>query len=101
MTGKLCFWAILSNTDLSFIYFSPSLARLLGIPPNVVPDVLKGKTLWELIHPEEYALAREDLKKFMDNKHIGGSVTRYFDFFFFLARCGNITPLLHCLYFLA
>ncbi|KAG2174972.1 hypothetical protein INT43_006034 [Umbelopsis isabellina] len=76
MTGKLCFWAILSNTDLRFIYFSPSLAKLLGIPPNVVPDVLQGRTLWELIHPEEYALAQEDLKKFMDNKHIGGSVTR-------------------------
>jgi hypothetical protein len=76
MTGKLCFWAILSTTDLKFIYFSPSLAKLLGIPPNVVPELLQDKSLWDLIHPEEYAMARGDLKKFMETKHIGGSVTR-------------------------
>ncbi|GAB5586274.1 hypothetical protein Unana1_01174 [Umbelopsis nana] len=76
MTGKLCFWAILSTSDLRFIYFSPSLAKLLGIPPNIVPEVLQGKALWDFIHPEEYAMAKDDLKKFMETKNIGGSVTR-------------------------
>ncbi|KAI9280613.1 hypothetical protein BC943DRAFT_330756 [Umbelopsis sp. AD052] len=76
MTGKLCFWAILSTSDLKFIYISPSLAKLLGIPPNVVPETMQGRTLWDLIHPDEYAMARGDLEKFMETKHIGGSVTR-------------------------
>lgn len=58
-----CIWALLSIKDLEFIHAS-------------LYDKLKGRSLFELIHPDEVLLAKRDLYKFMDSELLGGSVTR-------------------------
>ncbi|CAO3617063.1 unnamed protein product [Mucor hiemalis] len=63
MMMNTCFWALLSVGDLQFINTSSY-------------DKLKGQSLFDIIHPDEVALAKRDLYKFMDSNILGGSVTR-------------------------
>lgn len=58
-----CIWALLSVNRLEFIHASAY-------------DNLKGRSLFDLIHPDEVLLAKRDLCKFMDSELLGGSVTR-------------------------
>ncbi|KAI7895736.1 uncharacterized protein EV154DRAFT_494767 [Mucor mucedo] len=58
-----CIWALLSVNCLEFIHASAY-------------DNLKGRSLFDLIHPDEVLLAKRDLCKFMDSELLGGSVTR-------------------------
>jgi isopropylmalate/homocitrate/citramalate synthase len=61
-----CIWAILSIGELGFVNTSSIYDSQL----------LKGRSLYQLIHPEEVALAKRDLSIFMNSNMIGGSVTR-------------------------
>ncbi|KAL0073801.1 hypothetical protein J3Q64DRAFT_1685388, partial [Phycomyces blakesleeanus] len=71
MSQKTCFWSLLSITNLSFVYASPSLS-----PQFQNHDQLIGHSLLDLIHPEEVTLARRDLYRFIDSNTLAGSVTR-------------------------
>ncbi|KAI8988748.1 hypothetical protein BDB01DRAFT_848874 [Pilobolus umbonatus] len=59
-----CIWTLLSLKSLDFLYTSSYSKSLLG------------HSLYHLIHPEEVALARRDLDRFIKSKSFEGSITR-------------------------
>ncbi|RIA92630.1 hypothetical protein C1645_820466 [Glomus cerebriforme] len=72
MTYTICFWALLSQKDLSFVYLSPWLSKTLGAEN----DLLLGTSFFDYFHPEEQEFARHDLSELVKKKTISCSVTR-------------------------
>src|SRR4051812_31925252 len=68
-----CFWTLLSQKDLSFVYLSPWLSKSLGSEH----DLLLGTSFFDYFHPEEQELARHDLSELVKKKTLSCSVTRY------------------------
>jgi hypothetical protein len=73
MSFSICFWALLSQKDLSFVYLSPWLSKTLGSED----DLLLGTSFFDYFHPEEREMARHDLSELVKKKTLSCSVTRY------------------------
>ncbi|KAI9312119.1 hypothetical protein BX666DRAFT_853895 [Dichotomocladium elegans] len=71
MTRSLsCFWSLLDISSFNFLYVSPA------IPDDIASNFLIARSLFDLVHPEEAALARSDLTAFVNERSLGGSITR-------------------------
>lgn len=73
MTFSICFWALLSQKDLCFVYLSPWLSKTLGSED----DLLLGTSFFDYFHPQEREMARHDLSEFVKKKTLSCSVTTY------------------------
>ncbi|CAG8592169.1 8159_t:CDS:2 [Rhizophagus irregularis] len=71
MTFSICFWALLSQKDLCFVYLSPWLSKTLGSED----DLLLGTSFFDYFHPQEREMARHDLSEFVKKKTLSCSVT--------------------------
>ncbi|KAG6837374.1 hypothetical protein H0H93_010532 [Arthromyces matolae] len=66
-----CYWALL-DSELHFVYLDPVLQSHL----EEQSSLLRGKSLLDFVHPDEYASARIDLGGVLDSRTLHGSVTR-------------------------
>ncbi|KAI0250261.1 hypothetical protein BJV78DRAFT_1128249 [Lactifluus subvellereus] len=66
-----CYWTVLSS-DLCFVYLDPVLSFHLVDQA----DALIGRSLFEFVHPDEQASAKNDLGNVLSSKALHGSVTR-------------------------
>ncbi|KAG9291365.1 hypothetical protein G9A89_003469 [Geosiphon pyriformis] len=73
MSSPTCFWTLLSQRDLTFIYLSPKLSRALGQQES---HSLLDTSLFDYIHPDEREFARRDFFNFVNKKTVYGSITR-------------------------
>ncbi|GES93134.1 kinase-like domain-containing protein [Rhizophagus clarus] len=72
MAFSICFWALLSQKDLSFVYLSPWLSKALGSED----DLLLGTSFFDYVRPEGREMARHDLSELVKKKTLSCSVTR-------------------------
>ncbi|KAI8073667.1 hypothetical protein BDF21DRAFT_423988 [Thamnidium elegans] len=76
MSIASCFWALLSLENFEYIYlpdFITDTQIALGKTPA---DILLCQSLLQFIHPDEFALAKNDLMNFIRIKTLAGAVTR-------------------------
>ncbi|KAI8333032.1 hypothetical protein BC941DRAFT_434926 [Chlamydoabsidia padenii] len=76
-TETTCFWSLLSCKNLDFLYISPSMGSKLAYNnKGTIKDLTLHHSLLDFIHPDEQAIAQQDLMTFIQRKTLAGAVTR-------------------------
>ncbi|KAI8332505.1 hypothetical protein BC941DRAFT_516963 [Chlamydoabsidia padenii] len=70
-----CFWSLLSLPDYAFLYLPTSIMNTT-VDHHPIKTLLLGKSLIDLIHPDERNLAKQDFNKFTHITSLAGAVTR-------------------------
>ncbi|KAK9729091.1 hypothetical protein K7432_000533 [Basidiobolus ranarum] len=70
-TQRTCFWALLSTSNLAFVYISSSLRDTLQNDNTIL-----GTCFYDYLHPSEYAPAKRDISRSIEQRDLLGSVTR-------------------------
>ncbi|ORY01312.1 hypothetical protein K493DRAFT_405595, partial [Basidiobolus meristosporus CBS 931.73] len=68
---RTCFWALLSTSNLKFVYVSPSLET--SLPKE---QAILGTHFYDYLHPTEYSAAKRDISRSIEQQDLRGSVTR-------------------------
>jgi CubicO group peptidase (beta-lactamase class C family) len=79
MAGPTCFWSFLTLQHLEFVYVSPTKGSQPVFPDKydiTIKDLLMHRSLFDFIHPDEWAIAKQDLSTFLRRKTLAGAVTR-------------------------
>ncbi|KAI8335795.1 hypothetical protein BC941DRAFT_429398 [Chlamydoabsidia padenii] len=79
MAGTTCFWSFLSLQHLEFLFVSPTRGSQQVFTNRhdiTIRDLLLGRSFFDFIHPDEWAIAKQDLSSFSRRKTLAGAVTR-------------------------
>lgn len=77
MTAGSCFWSLLSKDNFKFLYVPISVGKLkASTDGRSIADILLHHSLFDIMHPNEIELAKNDLTRFLKLKVLAGSVTR-------------------------
>lgn len=76
MNKTACAWAILSVNDFKFVYILACLGKIQVTHNLTIQDIVLNLSIFDLMHPNEVELAKNDLTNFINLKTLSGSVTR-------------------------
>ncbi|KAI8063298.1 hypothetical protein BC940DRAFT_307591 [Gongronella butleri] len=92
MALPTCFWALLSIPDLIILHVSATIGTMepLKHAGITIDSLLLGQCVFDLVHPDEYAIAKQDLSIFLRRRMLAGAITRCR-----LRSVGSMAKILH------
>ncbi|ORX52758.1 hypothetical protein DM01DRAFT_1408088 [Hesseltinella vesiculosa] len=73
-----CFWTLLSAPSMTFLYIPSSLGHREAMKDTGIniESLVAGQSIFDLVHPDEYAIAKHDLSIFLRRNTLAGAITR-------------------------